>query len=41
MAIGIREKPSDEEVDRVVESAVDMFLCRYGAGEYARTSGAA
>ena len=30
MAIGIREKPTDEEIDRVVESAVDMFLCRYG-----------
>lgn len=30
MAIGIREKPTEEEIDRVVESAVDMFLCRYG-----------
>ncbi|MDU8944471.1 TetR/AcrR family transcriptional regulator [Ovoidimarina sediminis] len=31
MAIGVREKPTEEEMDRVVESAVDMFLCRYGA----------
>lgn len=30
MAIGIRDKPTDDEIDRVVESAVDMFLCRYG-----------
>lgn len=30
MAIGIRTKPSEEEIDRVVESAVEMFLCRYG-----------
>lgn len=32
MAIGIREKPTDDEIDRVVESAVEMFLCRYGVG---------
>ena len=31
MAIGIREKPTEAEIDRVVESAVDMFLARYGA----------
>ena len=30
LAIGIREKPSEAEIDRVVESAVDVFLCRYG-----------
>jgi AcrR family transcriptional regulator len=30
MAIGIREKPTEEEIDRVVDSAVDMFLARYG-----------
>ena len=29
MAIGLREKPSDEEIDRVVAGAVDMFLCKY------------
>jgi AcrR family transcriptional regulator len=29
MAIGIRDKPNEEEIDRVVESAVDMFLCKY------------
>ena len=32
MAIGIREKPTDDEIDRVVESAVEMFLCCYGVG---------
>ena len=29
MAIGLRDKPSDEEIDRVVAGAVDMFLCKY------------
>ena len=29
MAIGLRDKPSDEEIERVVSGAVDMFLCKY------------
>ena len=29
MAIGLRDRPSDEEIDRVVAGAVDMFLCKY------------
>ena len=29
MAIGVRDKPSDAEIDRVVAGAVDMFLCKY------------
>lgn len=29
MALGLRERPSDEEIDRVVEGAVEMFLCKY------------
>ena len=31
MVLGLREPPTDEEIDRVVEGAVDMFLCKYGA----------
>ncbi|AZQ66044.1 TetR/AcrR family transcriptional regulator [Silicimonas algicola] len=30
MVLGLRERPTDEEIDRVVLSAVDMFLCKYG-----------
>ena len=33
MAIGLRDKPSDEEIDRVVAGAVDMFLCKYDIGD--------
>lgn len=29
MAIGLRDKPTNEEIDRVVAGAVDMFLCKY------------
>ena len=36
LAIGVRKKPSDDEIDRVVESAVEMFLCRYGVAEFGR-----
>lgn len=31
MVLGLRGSPTQDEIDRVVESAVDMFLCRYGA----------
>ncbi len=30
MVLGLRKPPTEAEIDRVVESAVDMFLCRYG-----------
>ena len=30
MVLGVREAPTDEEIDRVIDGAVDMFLCRYG-----------
>lgn len=29
MALGLRDAPSDAEIERVVAGAVDMFLCRY------------
>lgn len=29
MALGLRDTPSDAEIDRVVAGAVDMFLCQY------------
>lgn len=29
MALGLREAPSEEEIQRVVEGAVDMFLAKY------------
>lgn len=29
MAIGLRDGVTDEEIDRVVDGAVDMFLCKY------------
>ena len=29
MAIGLRDRPSDAEIDRVVAGAVDVFLCKY------------
>lgn len=30
LAIGLRDSVSDEEIDRVIAGAVDMFLCKYG-----------
>lgn len=33
MVLGLREPPTEEEIDRVIEGAVDLFLCKYGAGE--------
>lgn len=30
LAIGLRTSVSEEEIDRVIAGAVDMFLCRYG-----------
>lgn len=29
MALGLRETPTDAEIDRVVAGAVDMFMCKY------------
>ncbi len=29
MVLGLRDTPSDAEIDRVIEGAVDVFLCRY------------
>lgn len=31
MVLGLREAPTEEEIDRVIEGAVDLFLCKYGA----------
>ena len=30
MVLGLREAPTEEEIDRVIDGAVDMFLARYG-----------
>ena len=30
MVLGLRKPPTDEEIDRVIAGAVDMFLCKYG-----------
>lgn len=30
LALGLRDSVSEEEIDRVIEGAVDMFLCKYG-----------
>ncbi len=30
LVLGVREPPSEEEIDRVIDGAVDMFLCKYG-----------
>ena len=30
LVLGLREAPSDQEIDRVVKSAVDVFLSHYG-----------
>lgn len=29
MVLGLRKAPTEDEIDRVVEGAVDVFLCRY------------
>lgn len=29
MALGLRDAPTEQEIQRVVEGAVDMFLCKY------------
>ena len=29
LALGLRDRPSDEDIDRVFAGAVDMFLCKY------------
>lgn len=29
MALGLRDRPTDAEIDRVVAGAVDVFLCKY------------
>ena len=31
MVLGLRDTVSEGEIDRVVDGAVDMFLCKYGA----------
>ena len=31
LVLGLREPPSEAEIDRVIEGAVDMFLCQYGS----------
>ena len=31
MILGLRPPPSEAEIDRVVEGAVEMFMCSYGA----------
>ncbi len=33
MVLGLRDKASDEEIDRVIAGAVDMFLCKYGVAD--------
>ncbi|MGI9393134.1 MAG: TetR/AcrR family transcriptional regulator [Boseongicola sp.] len=30
MVLGLRKSVTDEEIDRVIDGAVDMFLCKYG-----------
>ncbi|MGI9391186.1 MAG: TetR/AcrR family transcriptional regulator [Boseongicola sp.] len=30
MVLGLRNSVTDEEIDRVIDGAVDMFLCKYG-----------
>lgn len=29
LLLGLREHPTEEEIDRVIDGAVDMFLCKY------------
>lgn len=31
MLLGLRERPTEDEIDRVIDGAVDMFFARYGA----------
>jgi TetR/AcrR family transcriptional repressor of mexJK operon len=33
MVLGLRTSVTDEEIDRVIDGAVDMFMCRYGVGD--------
>jgi hypothetical protein len=33
MVLGLRDSYSEDEIDRVVEGAVDMFLCKYGVDQ--------
>lgn len=30
MVLGLRGAPTEDEIDRVVDGAVDMFMCKYG-----------
>ena len=30
MVLGLRKSVTDEEIDRVIDGAVDLFLCKYG-----------
>lgn len=30
LVLGLREAPTDEEIDRVIDGAVDVFMCKYG-----------
>jgi AcrR family transcriptional regulator len=30
MVLGLRDRASDDEIDRVIDGAVDIFLCKYG-----------
>ncbi|MEL7206051.1 MAG: TetR/AcrR family transcriptional regulator C-terminal domain-containing protein, partial [Pseudomonadota bacterium] len=31
MLLGLRERPTEEEIDRVIDGAVDVFFAKYGA----------
>ncbi len=33
MVLGLRDGFSDEEIERVIDGAVDMFLCKYGVDQ--------
>jgi AcrR family transcriptional regulator len=33
MVLGLRDSFTDEEIDRVIDGAVDMFLCKYGVDQ--------
>jgi AcrR family transcriptional regulator len=33
LVLGLREPPTDAEIDRVIDGAVDMFMCQYGVGD--------
>ncbi len=32
MVLGLRTSVTDEEIDRVIDGAVDVFMCKYGVG---------